>query len=121
MSFTVRMSGIIVGRSELETRDVTSGVARGAFRPGLGYELTEPIFALYERAAGDAEALARYQKAREALRLELTDASGAAVSTRNLHVRREASAPSGESALMLEIETDDPLVWGSVRQPRLET
>ena len=121
MSFTVRMPGVIVGRSELETRDASRGVARGAFRPGLGYELTEPVFALYERAGNDAEALARYQKAREALRLELTDSSGAAVSTRSLHIRRAAAATSGDPALMLEIETDDPLVWESAPQPRVGT
>ena len=117
MSFILRMSGVIVGRSELETRDAAHGLARGAFRPGLGYELTEPIFALLDDAGDDAEALARYRKARDALRLTLTDSSGATVSMRNPHIRRGGTAP-GEPALVLEIETDDPILWTTTSQPR---
>lgn len=118
MSFILRMSGVIVGRSELESRDASLGLARGAFRPGLGYELTEPIFALLDGARDDAEALARYRKSRDALRLTLTDSSGATVSMRNLHIRLDAGAAPGESALVLEIETDDPILWGTTPQPR---
>jgi hypothetical protein len=113
MSFILRMSGVIVGRSELESRDAALRLARGAFRPGLGYELTEPIFALIDGADDDAEALTRYRKARDALRLTLTDSSGATVSMRNLHIRRDAGAAPGEPALVLEIETDDPILWGT--------
>ena len=113
MSFILRMSGVIVGRSELESRDAALRVARGAFRPGLGYELTEPIFALIDSAGDDPEALARYRKARDALRLTLTDSSGATVNVRNLHIRRNAGAAPGEPALMLEIETDDPALLGT--------
>ena len=61
------MSGVIVGRSELETRDESRHRASGVFRPGLGYELVQPIFDLLQGAAGDADALARYRKARDAL------------------------------------------------------
>ena len=121
MSFILRMSGVIVGRSELETRDAALGLARGAFRPGLGYELTEPIFALLDKAGDDAEALARYRKARDALRLTLTDSSGATVSMRNPHIRRGAGAAPGEPALVLEIETDDPLLWSTTPQPRADS
>jgi len=107
MSFTLSMSGVIVGRSELEHRDSAQRLASGAFRPGLGYDLAQPIFALYERAAGDADALSRYRKAREALRLELTDSSGKRVTVRELHIR----SGSAEKSLVLEIETDDPVIW----------
>ena len=117
MSFTLRMSGVIVGRSELESRDAALGLARGAFRPGMGYELTEPIFALIDGAGDDPEALARYRKARDALRLTLTDSSGVTVSTRSLHVRRDAGATPGEPALVLEIETDDPQLWSTTPRP----
>jgi len=113
MTFTLRMSNVIVGRSELEFRDAALGFAHGAFRPGLGYELTEPIFALLDGARDDAEALARYQRSRDALRLTLTDSSGATVNVRNLHIRRNAGAAPGEPALMLEIETDDPTLLGT--------
>ena len=43
MSYTLRMSNVIVGRSELEERDATRHTARGAFRPGLGYDLVQPL------------------------------------------------------------------------------
>jgi hypothetical protein len=105
MSFTLKMSGVIVGRSELENRDPTGSRATGAFRPGLGYDLVQPIFALYEGAGDNAEALARYRKSRDALRLELIDSSGNAVAVRELHIRRHASS----GAPVLEVETDDPV------------
>src|SRR5688572_8546954 len=41
MSYTLTMAGVIVGRSELEMRDAAARIARGAFRPGLGYELAQ--------------------------------------------------------------------------------
>ena len=107
MSFTLKMSGVIVGRSELENRDPSRRAASGAFRPGLGYDLVEPIFGLYEAAGSDEEALARYRKSRDALRLELTDSSGSPVVVRELHIRRTASTTSP----VLEIETDDPAFW----------
>jgi hypothetical protein len=107
MSFTLKMSGVIVGRSELENRDASRRLASGVFRPGLGYDLVQPVFGLYETAAGDSDALARYRKSRDALRLELTDSSGTAVTVRELHIRqaRDAGSP------ILEVETDDPAVW----------
>lgn len=113
MSYTLFMSGVIVGRSELEGRDESRRVARGAFRPGLGYDLVQPIFALCEDAAGDADALARYRKARDALRLQLRNASGVAVAVRDLHIRRDALATSKTTSLVLEIETDDPAIWSA--------
>ena len=107
MSFTLTMSGVIVGRSELEMRDADARVARGVFRPGLGYDLVEPIFGLYEAAGSDEEALARYRKSCDALRLQLTDSSGKPIVLRELHIRRTASA----IAPLLEVETDDPAFW----------
>ena len=111
MSFTLSMSGIIVGRSELESRDSTRRVASGVFRPGLGYELAQPVFALYDAAGQDLEALARYRKARDALRLQLADSSGAPVAIRELNIRRDRTADAAASALVIEVETDDPVIW----------
>jgi hypothetical protein len=105
MSYTLTMSGVIIGRSELENRDAAGRVASGEFRPGLGYDLVQPIFALYERARGEAEALARYRASRDALKLQLTNALGAPVNVREVHIER-----SGGS-LVLRIETDDPSIW----------
>ena len=108
MSFTLTMSGVIVGRSELETRDPARRVASGVFRPGLGYELAQPVFDLYAAAGQDADALARYRKARDALRLQLADSSGAPVAVRQVDIRRD---PSAATPLVIEVETDDPSIW----------
>ena len=107
MSFTLTMSGVIVGRSELENRDASGRVASGVFRPGLGYELVQPVFELYEQAAGDGDVLVRYRRSREALKLQLTDSSGVPIDVRELHIGR-----SGGS-LVLRVETDDPSIWGN--------
>ena len=117
MSFTLSMSGIIVGRSELESRDSVRRVASGVFRPGLGYELAQPVFALYDAARNDAEALVRYQKARDALRLQLADSSGAQVAIRELNIRRDPTADASATALVIEVETDDPLIWTQTGRP----
>ena len=111
MSYTLTMSGVIVGRSELETRDAEARVARGAFRPGLGYDLAQPIFALYQGSGSDAEGLARYRKARDALRLNLADSAGVSVPVRDLHIRPSTDGESSESGLVLEIVTDDARIW----------
>ena len=113
MSFTLTMSGVIVGRSELERRDPSARVASGIFRPGLGYELTEPIFALYTGRNGDAEGLARYREARRALKLQLTDSAGSLVAVREIHIRSDSTAGADAKALVLEVETDDPAVWNA--------
>jgi len=107
MSFILKMSGVIVGRSELENRDPTRRLASGVFRPGLGYDLVQPIFELFETARDSAEALSRYRKSRDALRLQLTDSSGSVLTVRELHIRRN----TGSGAPMLEVETDDPEFW----------
>ena len=111
MSFTLTMSGVIVGRSELELRDASRRVASGAFRPGLGYDLAQPVFALHESANGDPATADRYRKAREALRLELSDASGRSVSHSELHIRPTADGESSDSGLVLEVVTDDHWIW----------
>ena len=113
MSFTLTMAGVIVGRSELEERDPATRTARGAFRPGLGYELTQPIFALFTARDGDPAALARYRKARGALKLQLTDSAGNRISVRELHVRPDPTADTGHTSLVLEVETDDPAIWNA--------
>ena len=113
MSFTLTMSNVIVGRSELERRDPSRRTASGVFRPGLGYELAQPVFDLYDAAGGDPSGLARYRQARDALRLTLTSAGGSPVAVRALHVRRAAGGESGKPTLILEIETDDAAFWAS--------
>jgi len=115
MSFTLKMSNVIVGRSELESRDAAGRIARGAFRPGLGYDLVQPVFALFEQASGDPSGLAKYRKAREALRLHLADSSGATIAVRELHIRRAGDGESSDSGLVLEVEPAEPLLPVSPR------
>ena len=46
MKHTVKLAGVIIGHSELEETDRALGRAWGAFRPGFGYDLVQPIFKL---------------------------------------------------------------------------
>jgi hypothetical protein len=77
MVYTLRMHGVTVGHSDLERRDPTTNTAAGVFRPGLGYELVEPIFQL------DGE---RGRQAVEKLALELVDAKGKVVPTARIAI-----------------------------------
>ena len=104
--YTVRLQGLTVGHSELEQLDRARRLARGPFRPGLGYELVEPIFQLGAGERGDDAGQAeRYERARAALALELVDATGHRLATQAIHVRDEGGA------LVLEVELDDPEFW----------
>jgi hypothetical protein len=87
------LKGIAIGYSDLEEVDPALGRARGVFRPGIGYELVQPVFKLYTDAVptpggdvSDAEKLARYHKSRDALGLSLEDDSGRAVGTTVIHI-----------------------------------
>lgn len=78
MSFTVRLRGIIVGRAELAASDPVTGLRSGAFRPGPGFDLVEPLFQLTSP---------RFEQAMEALKLELLDDKGGVVPTRSIDIR----------------------------------
>ena len=85
---TVMLKGIAIGYSDLEEIDPSLGRARGQFRPGVGYELVQPVFKLYTDAVPapdgevlDEEALKRYHRSRDALGLSLEDDSGRPVRT----------------------------------------
>ena len=93
MRHTVKLHGVIVGHSDLEMADATLGRAWGTFRPGLGYELVQPIFKLYAEAVPmrggeprDQEKLARYHAARARLGLTLVDANGNLIATSAIHI-----------------------------------
>jgi hypothetical protein len=114
------MHGVTVGWSALEARDPTMGVASGAFRPGPGYELVEPVFRLYTDAQGETSAqphdsvkLARYYAARDRLGLTLQAPDGSDVATQAIHVadfRREG----GPEAIELEVIAADPAAWAAI-------
>ena len=87
-TFTVRMRGVTVGWSSLEHLDEGMSLAHGAFRPGDGYDLVEPVFRLFAEAVGDPPRepaddakLARYHAARDRLGLTLHAPNGSVVPT----------------------------------------
>jgi hypothetical protein len=116
MRHTVRLHGVIVGHSELEDREPELGRARGAFRPGLGYELIQPVFRIYSHAVPlggapkDEVALQRYYKARDALHLELVDASGRVITTSVIHIE-DYTVEAGPSAITLDVLIKDRDYW----------
>ena len=90
---TVMLKGIAIGYSDLEEVDPVLGSARGQFRPGVGYELVQPVFKLFTEAVParggevtDQEKLSRYHKSRDALGLTLEDDKGRTVKTSTIHI-----------------------------------
>ena len=115
MKHTVKLHGVIVGHSELEHADPGVGRAWGAFRPGLGYELVQPVFRLFAQASPRAGAkddglLARYYKARDALKLELQDAHGRSIPTSTIHIA-DFTVEEGPSAIELDVLIPDDAYW----------
>src|SRR4051794_32688832 len=110
MRHTVRLHGVIVGHSELENVDPDVGRAWGEFRPGLGYELVQPVFELFARAVPrdgsqkDRALLDRYHESRDALHLELQDDRGQTIKTSAIHIADysgEAGAPPPELDVLI--------------------
>ena len=48
----LKLKAVTVGHSELERRNAVEHVASGVFRPGLGWDLVQPIFELEPRPSG---------------------------------------------------------------------
>ncbi len=117
MRHTVKLRGVIVGHSELEQRDAVERRAWGRFRPGLGYELVQPVFRLFTEAVPmpggeprDEVKLARYHAARDKLGLELVDASGKRIETAVIHIA-DYTALKGKDELELEVLVSDEEFW----------
>ena len=116
MRHTVRLHGVIVGHSELEHAQPDLGRAWGAFRPGLGYELVQPVFRLFAHAVPkdgspkDAELLDRYHKSRDALSLALEDASGRPIRTSAIHIA-DYTVEEGSTAIELDVLISDDSYW----------
>lgn len=110
MSYVLKLRDVIVGRSDLAQRDADRRTARGAFRPGLGWELVEPIFALLPVGDVDAsdEQRSRYRRARDTLALALYTRDGVLVDTGRLDVLRDDASPTG---LVLDAAIVDPAFW----------
>ena len=110
------LKGIAIGYSDLEEIDPSLGRARGAFRPGVGYELVQPVFKLFSDAVptpggevSDAETLSRYHKSREALGLSLEDDAGRTVRTTAIHIADYTHLNRG--SIEVEALIADPAYW----------
>lgn len=116
MRHTVRLQGVIVGHSELEHCEPDIGRAWGEFRPGLGYELVQPVFRLFAHAvprdgsAQDKALLDRYYRSRDALSLHLEDAAGRAIGTSAIHIA-DYSVEEGTAAIELDVLISDESYW----------
>lgn len=106
MRHTLKLHGVVVGWSDLERIEPDLGRARGRFRPGIGYELVQPVFRLYAEAvphSGSAERdeqkLARYYRSRDALELELVDGAGKLIPTSAIHIADYRGNDSGDCEL----------------------
>ena len=119
MRHTVKLHGVIVGHSDLESADESLGRAWGTFRPGLGYELVQPVFRLFSEAVPmpggeprDKEKLARCHAARDALGLELVDAQGNRIATSAIHI----ADYSDRGKFELEVLISDEKYWAGRNQ-----
>jgi|SRR5690348_9722620 hypothetical protein len=106
MRHTLKLHGVVVGWSDLERIEPDLGRARGRFRPGIGYELVQPVFRLFAEAVPrsadakrDEAKLARYYRSRDALKLELVDAAGMLIPTSVIHIADYSADDSGECEL----------------------
>jgi hypothetical protein len=93
MRHILKLHGVVVGWSDLERIEPDLGRARGRFRPGVGYELVQPVFRLFaeavpraEKSERDEAKLARYHRSRDALKLELVDPTGRVIPTSAIHI-----------------------------------
>jgi len=114
MRHTLKLHGVVVGWSDLERIEPDLGRARGRFRPGIGYELVQPVFRLFaeavprdESGSRDETKLARYYKSRDALQLELVDAGGARIPTTTIHIADYTSNGTGDCELDVLIADAD--------------
>lgn len=113
---TVTLHAVAVGYSDLEEIDPLQGVARGVFRPGIGYDLVQPIFRLFVEAVPtpggdvvDRDKLERYHKSRDALALALEDDAGRRIRTSAIHIADYSQRPNGR--MSLEVLITDPEYW----------
>jgi hypothetical protein len=124
MRHTLKLHGVVVGWSDLERIEPDLGRARGRFRPGVGYELVQPVFRLYAEAVPRAESaerdeakLARYYRSRDALKLELVDPAGRVIPTSAIHIADYRSDDHGGDC-ELDVLIADVEYWERRSVPR---
>ena len=115
MTYTVRLHGIAVGRSDLDRVDPEAGFARSSFTPATGDQLVQDVFRLYADAVpetpgavADPDKLQRYYKARNTLQLDVIDSDGNVVPETTVHVYERAGS---DDALKLEVHIADAGFW----------
>lgn len=115
--FTVKMRNVTIGWSDLDNRDATMGAASGAFRPGPGYDLVQPVFRLFAEAQGDGQPestdnakLTRYHAARDRLGLSLHTRDGVLIPTEFVHII-DFTAEHGPDALELQVAVASSRGW----------
>src|SRR5207237_8667160 len=111
---TVRLHGIAIGYSDLENIEPALGRARGIFRPGVGYDLVQPVFQLFTEAVpapgakvADEDKLNRYHRSRDALGLSLEDDAGRAIRTSAIHISDYSERRGGTIELEVLISAAD--------------
>jgi hypothetical protein len=120
---TVKLQSVTIGYSDLEEVDPSLGRARGKFRPGVGYDLVQPVFRLFAEAVptpgaavADPEKLERYYRSRDALGLSLEDDTGRTIRTSAIHIADYSAGKGG--SLELEVLIQDPTYWKARTQRR---
>lgn len=117
MRHTLRFHNVTVGHSDLEHAEADVRRAWGAFRPGLGYDLVQPVFRLFARAVSrdgtthDPDLLERYYKARDQLRLELVDGDGNAIATTTIHIVDYSTGDGRAEGVQLDVLISDAAYW----------
>jgi len=113
---TVKLHGITIGFSDLEDIEPSLGRARGKFRPGVGYDLVQPVFRLFAEAVPSRgadtisqEKLDRYYKSRDALGLQLEDDTGRVVAASVIHIEDYSDRRGG--GITLEVLVSDHGYW----------
>lgn len=101
MRHTLKLNNVVVGWSDLEETEPDLGRARGSFRPGIGYDLVQPVFQLFADAVArdgssrDEGKLDRYYRSRDALPLELYDAADRLIPTSAIHIADYSASGTG--------------------------
>lgn len=113
---TIKLHGVAVGYSDLEDVEPSLGRARGRFRPGVGYDLVQPVFRLFAEAVPapggdviDAEKLERYHRSRDALGLSLEDNAGQQIRTTAIHISDYSDVKGG--SMDVEVLISDATYW----------
>lgn len=110
MPFRLKLGSTVLGTSHLEERDPCMGVAWGHFAPTAEYDLVRPVFQLFAVAeelpasAARDEAFARYYRARDAMRLSLSDDAGSGLPCTGVHIY-ELADDGAARALQLEVHS----------------